>query len=105
MLGFSYTMFFTHAFSSAHVMPLSDAILADFFLPQIMAGAAMVSLLPRGCSIWLTIPLVLMAATMVSLVEARLLLGMANLFGKLKPITWLGRQNTTGSTRRKSNHP
>jgi hypothetical protein len=105
MLGFLYTMFFTHAFSSAHFMPLSDAVLKDFFLPQLMAGAAILSLFPWRCSIWLTIPLILIMATMVSLLEARLFLGMANLFGKLKPIAWLGRQNTTGITRRKSDHP
>ncbi len=91
MLGFSYTMFFTRALDTGTCFQLSDAILAKIFMPQLLAGAAM---LPQKCSIWLAIPLILIAATMVSLIEARLLLGLANLVGKIEPIAWLGHQNS-----------
>ena len=92
VLGFLYTVFFTLAYSTAHVMPLTDAVLRRVFLPQMLAAGAVLDALPGSHFGIMAIP-GLVPVFMVSLVEARLFLGLANVTGKLPLIGWMGRRN------------
>ena len=97
VLGFLYTLFFTSAYSTAHVMSLTDAILRSVFLPQALAALVLVDMLPSGLPLWVTIIPAIIPAFMVSVIEARLSLALANVTGKIPLIGWMGHQNQNSS--------
>lgn len=91
---FPYTLLFTDGYSSGHVKPLTDLILAGISLPQVFAASPVFDALPRAWPMWIKLIPAMIPVFTVSLIEARLFLGLANVTGRIRGISWMGRKNS-----------